>query len=428
MFTQAASSALAIGLFALRASAGAADASWPQCSSYGVDFQSGGTYFQNISSADDFTFTSMFENCQDDSASNILVDPNGDEYECSGVPLQPDDTNEVSTCPLQKDQMWSGDWSVLILSNNGDAEPIAYERDFSLIVGTPTTITYTPTITATITSTPLTTSTLLSTTTSTSTVTVSITRPAQTRKPTTTITPSAVTSTKVWTVGWIKTTAFVVSPVVQTSTIPQTCSFSTQPTADPTLTWRPSLLPASLAHSFTADSASASASPSPSASATWTSAAASTTERASRRCDNPVMRRVPADRTRRIAERKARLAEAGLEKRGLDAATTTVTDTNTADYVTSTSTITAPVSTVSVTSVVTSTTTLTSTTTILAGTTTLAPSFVTLPTPTKTSLRLTVVTQTVATVTKRPNYTICQHTAPAASTSVCTVKGGRMVD
>lgn len=31
------------------------------CVSYGVDIQNGGSYFQNISSTADFTFTSIFE-------------------------------------------------------------------------------------------------------------------------------------------------------------------------------------------------------------------------------------------------------------------------------------------------------------------------------------------------------------------------------
>jgi len=31
------------------------------CESYGVDFQDGGSYFQNISSTDPFTFVSIFE-------------------------------------------------------------------------------------------------------------------------------------------------------------------------------------------------------------------------------------------------------------------------------------------------------------------------------------------------------------------------------
>jgi len=31
------------------------------CESYGIDFQNGGSYFQNISSTDPFTFVSIFE-------------------------------------------------------------------------------------------------------------------------------------------------------------------------------------------------------------------------------------------------------------------------------------------------------------------------------------------------------------------------------
>lgn len=84
--------------------------------------------------------------CEDDYATNILVDPNGDEYECSETPLQPDDTNELSTCPLDKDEMFSGAWSVIIISNNGNGTPIAYERDFNLVVGIPVTTTFIPTV------------------------------------------------------------------------------------------------------------------------------------------------------------------------------------------------------------------------------------------------------------------------------------------
>jgi hypothetical protein len=108
-----------------------------QCVSFGIDFQDGGSYFQNKSSSDDFTFVSTFEGCQNDVANNILVDPSGDQYLCSDTPLQPKDTYQMSTCPLEKDELWSGAWSVIIISNNGDAEPIAYQRDFSLEVAVP---------------------------------------------------------------------------------------------------------------------------------------------------------------------------------------------------------------------------------------------------------------------------------------------------
>lgn len=84
--------------------------------------------------------------CEKDVATNILVDPNSDEHLCSDTDLQPDDVEELSTCPLLKNQMFSGLWSVLILSNNGGGEPIAYMRDFDLAVGIPATTTYTPTV------------------------------------------------------------------------------------------------------------------------------------------------------------------------------------------------------------------------------------------------------------------------------------------
>jgi hypothetical protein len=125
------------------------------CVSYGIDFQPNGNYFQNVSSTAPFTFASLFENCQNDVANNILVDPNGDEYQCSDTPLQPNDVAQLSTCPMDKNQLWSGDWSVLIISNNGDADPIAYERDFYLTVGVPATAVYTPTVLVTSTTTPL---------------------------------------------------------------------------------------------------------------------------------------------------------------------------------------------------------------------------------------------------------------------------------
>lgn len=50
---------------------------------------------------------------------------------------------------MDKDQLWSGDWSVILISNNGDACPIAYERDFYLTVAEPVTTTFTPTVSLT---------------------------------------------------------------------------------------------------------------------------------------------------------------------------------------------------------------------------------------------------------------------------------------
>lgn len=78
------------------------------------------------------------------------MDPNGDQYECSDTPLVPAYTPETVTCSdWPQDKLYSGDWSLVVISNNGDGDPIAYQRDFSLTVGTPTTVTITPTVTAT---------------------------------------------------------------------------------------------------------------------------------------------------------------------------------------------------------------------------------------------------------------------------------------
>jgi hypothetical protein len=57
--------------------------------------------------------------------------------------------------PLNKTQLATGEWSIIILSNNGNGDPIAYQRDFSLTVGPQSTATVTPTITANLTSTPI---------------------------------------------------------------------------------------------------------------------------------------------------------------------------------------------------------------------------------------------------------------------------------
>lgn len=125
------------------------------CKSFGVDYQDGGKYYQNIISNNPFTFVSIFQGCEPDFANNILVDPAGTQYLCSDTELTPSDTPEMSTCPLNNTQLSNGPWSVIILSNNGNAQPIAYQRDFSLSVGPQSTLTMTPTVTANITSTPI---------------------------------------------------------------------------------------------------------------------------------------------------------------------------------------------------------------------------------------------------------------------------------
>lgn len=209
-----------------------------------------------------------------------------------------------SISPIMKSELWSGDWSVLIISNNGDADPIAYERDFSLSVGVASTAWYTPTVTVTITSTPVVNATVTSWWTETGTTTKTVTSPSVTKTPTLTITPKRVTTTRTKTMGTVKRTKWVVQPTLLVKTHTATCSVpKKQATPDPTCSITPTLM---------------------SAAALQTASSAKF-----RRLD----RRVPLDRAQRIAERKARLAERSeLEKRAPDAAVVTSTDTNTCEY------------------------------------------------------------------------------------------------
>ncbi|THX89918.1 hypothetical protein D6D05_00897 [Aureobasidium pullulans] len=385
------------------------------CVSYGIDFQNGGNYFQNISSTDAFTFASLFEGCDNDVANNLLVDPNGDEHQCTDTPLQPDDTTQLSTCPMDKNQLWSGDWSVLIISNNGDADPIAYERDFYLNVGLPSTTTYTPTVTIYSTTTPLVlvteTSTIISTTTLPA---VTTTVASVTKSPTVTITPakSTVVTTKTAT---LKKTAYTAVPILTTKTITATCSIpTTQKYPDPTCTITPTLITA--AALSTDDSASSTAAATPSASA------------AVKIRRGLFDRSVPLEREARIAERKARREAANkLQRRAPDVATTTLTETNTSLYITSTSVSTDIATTITSTAVATSTSTFTPpVVTVKSGKTTLAVVTTTLKQSTTTKTIMTVLTTTVKTVTSSPTVTISITSTPSKSAVACTAKGGQM--
>lgn len=98
------------------------------CYSYGVDFVDDQHYFINTLSNESFTCVSTFKGCNEDVADVLLVDPNGDEYLCSQIPTTPADTPELSTCPIKKSQMVSGDWMILVLGNNDDGNPFAWQR------------------------------------------------------------------------------------------------------------------------------------------------------------------------------------------------------------------------------------------------------------------------------------------------------------
>jgi hypothetical protein len=106
-----------------------------ECVGYGMDIHDGGSYFLNSESHEKFSFVSQFEGCHEDVAYNFLYDPDGREYVCSPTDMTPSGTDVWSKCPIDKAHMKSGDWSIVIMSDNGGEEPVAFERDFRLEVG-----------------------------------------------------------------------------------------------------------------------------------------------------------------------------------------------------------------------------------------------------------------------------------------------------
>ncbi|KAF2447691.1 hypothetical protein P171DRAFT_461869 [Karstenula rhodostoma CBS 690.94] len=99
------------------------------CYSYGVDFVDEGDYFINNSN-ESFTCVSTFQGCNKgpDPAEILFVDPNNEEYLCSEVQTTPADTPMLSTCPFTKNEMISGHNMILVIGNNDDGEPFAWQR------------------------------------------------------------------------------------------------------------------------------------------------------------------------------------------------------------------------------------------------------------------------------------------------------------
>lgn len=101
-------------------------------------------------------FAHIMHRCNKDQASVLLVNnDSSDQYLCSSVPTVPDDTPQMSTCSIKKSEMSSGNWSILLLGNNGIGDPFAWQRDFHLFVAVPQTVTTTSTVIVTVTTTPV---------------------------------------------------------------------------------------------------------------------------------------------------------------------------------------------------------------------------------------------------------------------------------
>lgn len=198
------------------------------CQSYGIDFLNGGSYFQNSDSTDPFTALQEFEGCANDTSNNIFVDADGDQFECSLSQLQPDDTPQLVTCPVNKNELIDGEYSLLIISNNGDCDPIAYQRDFLLSVGPQQTTTVSPTITVSTTTTPIVT--VIQTQTQTITQTA---KPLTTTVPRATLSPT-ITKYPLPSITVVTKAIFTVTKVQQIPNIVSTKIVTTTPKCKPT--------------------------------------------------------------------------------------------------------------------------------------------------------------------------------------------------
>ncbi|KAI4727435.1 hypothetical protein E4T49_04750 [Aureobasidium sp. EXF-10728] len=361
------------------------------CESFGIDFVNNGNYFINAASNQSFTSVTEFTGCADDVAAVELVNwDSGDEYLCSNIPLLPDGTPETSTCDIEKDQMVSGTWGLILISNNGDdpnSPPFANQRTFSLTVGTQATSTVTPTMTFNMTTTPTITSQTTSWVVNTTTVnnSVTVTQPAATRWVTITPDPTVVTKTfnLVRTLKTWSRTA-----VVYTSTATASCTVPPRPQQpDPPCRRWPRLLqvPAGIriGRDVPEDYAS-------------------------------IKRRLADIRARRAAEIDAR----DLAKRTADAPTITVTGTVTANY---TNTFTAVATTVV--NIILSSSTVTTTLPPATIKTGYASAYLTLPPVTKTSFTVNTA-YTWQTKTMTATFVKTTTVTPTGVMTACKSRGG----
>jgi hypothetical protein len=376
------------------------------CYSYGVDFVDEGSYFINSQLNEQFGSVSYFKGCNQEVADVVLIEPDesgGEEYICEQIPTYPDNQFETSLCPIQKKQMTSGHWLLLILGNNGDGgQPFAWQRDLYLTVGTPATSTFTPTATFSYITTPVETRT--STTTDVEEVTIgplfTITLPSGIAKKTKTVKPKAVktTSTKYLTITKLSLTNIF---GVTTQTATATCTTPGHP-ARPDKPCRHSptkIHPAALVTPTTIPKL----------------------HRFMRKADRAIdieWARARIHTAKQKRAEKAHTAASPLKRRAPDSSVITVT----ADVpVNTTTTITAPASITTETVEIDETTTTTlPPETVYKGVST---NTITLPTPTKTKLRISLATTTKV-ITMGAILTKHTTVTPAASISACKEAGG----
>jgi len=419
---QLASSVLALTLASSALAQGASCPAAGTCQSYGIDFASGGTYFQNSLSTDPFTAIQEFAGCQNDTSNNILIDPSGNSYQCTDTPLLPNDTPGTLSCPIDKDQLSSGDYSLIVISNNGNCDPIAYERDFCLTVGPQQTTTVTPTLIVNTAITPIVNATVTSTSTITSTAKTSTTTvPAINIDPTITIYPLAKYTTVTHAVLTLTSTKDV-PHIVATSTAQATasCSLPTpRDVKDPVCTTVPSNIPSDLQNIIknVLGLLKRDTKPQPTARSGSTEFKRAIIE--GRAAD-------PEAKAEWLLQRHNRLAAQKLNKRSPDEPTVTVTDTSAAPITVTSTTATAAASTVYVSVVQTSTTVTTPIKTVSEGIQ------IAISTTTASQSTITDTVQVHGTVvyvtqTTDATLTITSTTTPSAVAASCSSSGGALV-
>ncbi|KAH8896612.1 hypothetical protein GQ53DRAFT_638956, partial [Thozetella sp. PMI_491] len=103
-----------------------------ECYCTGIDYTNGGSYLIDGTANTNFTFTSVFEGCQDSDVIPVLVDPNGNDFACTTITSQPADTEQVSECNIMYSQMASGTWNVVIQATGFD---FVVQRSFRITSG-----------------------------------------------------------------------------------------------------------------------------------------------------------------------------------------------------------------------------------------------------------------------------------------------------
>lgn len=150
---------------------------------------------------------------------------------------------------MTKNQLVSGNYTLIVFGDNGDGNPFSYQRDFQLNVGPQATVTVTPTITFNVTQAPHTTvtSTTTQVVTSTANATTTFSVPAATADCTKTIRPQPTTTTLTKTITWDRNRYTHTASLVY-ETVTASCTIPPRPAQpDPTMTYMPhNFMPAAM--------------------------------------------------------------------------------------------------------------------------------------------------------------------------------------